>query len=71
MAEPERPVAEEPGAGAVVLVVDDEAQVLDVTRRALEHAGHAVIAAGDSEAALELVATAGTGGSSDKQKWQN
>lgn len=56
-AEPEQVDAEQQGPGAVVLAVDDQAQVLEVTRRALELAGHTVLAATDGEAALELAAT--------------
>lgn len=40
-----------------ILVVEDEAAFLDVLRRVLERAGYAVVAAGNPEQALQLVAS--------------
>jgi DNA-binding response OmpR family regulator len=40
-----------------VLVVDDEAKIATLARDVLEHAGFAVLVAGDADAALRLVAT--------------
>ena len=38
-----------------ILVVDDDAQGLDSTRRILEFAGYEVLTAGDGEEALDIV----------------
>jgi CheY-like chemotaxis protein len=46
--------AGEPGAGAVVLVADDDPDILELVGRTLERAGHEVITARDGELALEL-----------------
>jgi PAS domain S-box-containing protein len=50
---PEQPPT---GSGELVLVIDDEAIVLSVSRRSLESAGFKVITAETGEAALELYA---------------
>jgi PAS domain S-box-containing protein len=45
-------VAEAPEGSETILLVEDDAQVLDVGRRALERAGYTVLALSDAEAAI-------------------
>jgi PAS domain S-box-containing protein len=50
-----------PAAGAVVLVVDDEAVVREVAQAALEHSGYTVITASDGVEALRIMDHMGSG----------
>ena len=53
---PARPAPAEAGSGELVLVVDDEASIRDLVRRALEADGYRVLVAAHGEEAVELLA---------------
>lgn len=59
-APPEEPAVALPGAGELILVVDDEELIVTMTRRILEAAGYRVATAGNGADALAAFAALGT-----------